>query len=91
MAWRSATRCLGKSNGLRKILDLVMNYERGNWDEISREARNLGIADEVITERYLESVDWAQQVLSGHSVSELQPASRAGEPASVMSLVAMTD
>ncbi|MGA8677250.1 MAG: HDOD domain-containing protein [Candidatus Acidiferrales bacterium] len=65
---------LGKPNGLRKILDLVMNYERGNWDEISREARSLGIADEAITERYLESVDWAQQVLSGHSVAELKPA-----------------
>lgn len=65
---------LGKSNGLRKILELVMNYERGNWDEISREARSLGIADEAITERYLESVDWAQQVLSGHSAAELKPA-----------------
>jgi c-di-GMP-related signal transduction protein len=65
---------LGKSNGLRKILDLVMNYERGNWDEISREARGLGFADEVIIERYLDSVDWAQQVLSGHNDSELKPA-----------------
>ena len=73
--WREIRNALlGKSNGLRKILDLVMNYERGNWDEISREARSLGIADEVITERYLESVDWAQQVLSGHSVAELKPA-----------------
>jgi c-di-GMP-related signal transduction protein len=65
---------LGKSNGLRKILDLVMNYERGNWDEISREARGLGFADEVIIQRYLDSVDWAQQVLSGHNDSELKPA-----------------
>lgn len=65
---------LGKSNGLRKILDLVINYERGNWDEISREARGLGFADEVIIERYLDSVDWAQQVLSGHNDSELKPA-----------------
>lgn len=65
---------LGKSNVSRGILDLVTNYERGNWNEISREARRLGIADEAITERYLESVDWAQQVLSGPSVAELKPA-----------------
>lgn len=64
---------LGESNGLRGILDLVMNYERGNWSEISRAAADLGIADDVITECYLESVDWAQQVLSGHSVAELKP------------------
>jgi EAL and modified HD-GYP domain-containing signal transduction protein len=67
---------LGKSNGLRKILDVVLNYERGNWDEISQAAAGLGIGDEMITERYLESVDWAQQVVSGHNASELKPAQR---------------
>ncbi|MGC2269951.1 MAG: HDOD domain-containing protein, partial [Candidatus Acidiferrales bacterium] len=65
---------LGKSSALCQILDLVLNYERANWNEISRAAAALGIADEVITERYLESVDWAQQVLSGHSAGELKPA-----------------
>jgi c-di-GMP-related signal transduction protein len=64
----------GKSNGLRKILDVVLNYERGNWDEIRQAAAGLGIGDEVIRERYLESVDWAQQVVSGHNASELKPA-----------------
>ena len=65
---------LGKSNALRRILDVVLNYERGNWDEISQAAANLGVRDEVITERYLESVDWAQQVVSGHNASDLNPA-----------------
>jgi hypothetical protein len=37
----------------------------------------LGIGDELITERYLESVSWAQQVASGRDLSELKPASGA--------------
>ena len=68
------TALLGKSNGPRKILDLVLNYERGNWEEVSGAAANLGISEEVITSLYVESVGWAQQVLSGHGVTELNPA-----------------
>jgi c-di-GMP-related signal transduction protein len=65
---------LGKSNALLKIWGVVLNSERGNWDEISQAAAGLCIGDKAITERYLKSVDWAQQVVSGHDASELKPA-----------------
>ena len=65
---------IGRPNALRDIFDLVLNYERGNFEEIASASQRLGIGEEVIPALYLESVDWAQQILSGHNEKELTPA-----------------
>ena len=57
---------LGKANKLRDIFDFVRNYERGCWEEISSSAARLGIHEDAISPLYVEAVEWARKMLSGH-------------------------
>jgi c-di-GMP-related signal transduction protein len=57
---------LGKSNKLRDIFEFVRNYERGCWEEISSSAARLGIREDAIAPVYVEAVEWARQMFSGH-------------------------
>jgi c-di-GMP-related signal transduction protein len=45
----------GKSNALRDIFDSLLNYERGNWEDLASATEGLGIRDEVIGDVYLAS------------------------------------
>jgi c-di-GMP-related signal transduction protein len=65
---------LGKTNELRDIFDFVRNYERGCWEEISSSAARLGIQEAAISALYIEAVEWARQMLSGHEKAEPPPA-----------------
>ena len=58
---------LGKVNALRDIFEPVRHYERGYWEEKGSPATRLGMSEDAVPALYLESVDWAQQILSGHS------------------------
>jgi c-di-GMP phosphodiesterase len=64
----------GKTNKLRDILDFVRNYERGCWEEISSSAARLGIQEDAISALYIEAVEWARQMLSGHEEPAATPA-----------------
>jgi c-di-GMP-related signal transduction protein len=65
---------LGKTNKLRDIFDFVRNYEQGCWEEISSSAARLGIREDAISPLYLEAVEWARQMLSGHEAPAPSPA-----------------
>jgi c-di-GMP-related signal transduction protein len=57
---------LGKDNSLRKIYDLAMMYETGSWDRLDESAARLGIPEDVIPGTFIQSVDWAKEILTGH-------------------------
>ena len=57
---------LGKANKLRDIFEFVRNYERGCWEEISSSAARPGIHEGAISPLYVEAVEWARKMLSGH-------------------------
>lgn len=57
---------LGKTNKLRDMFEFVRNYGRGCWEEISFSASRLGIHEDVIPPLFVEAVEWARQMLSGH-------------------------
>jgi c-di-GMP-related signal transduction protein len=61
-------------NALRDIFELVLHYERGCWEEIGSAAAHLGMSEDAVPALYIESVDWAQQILSGRSEGESKPA-----------------
>lgn len=65
---------LGKVNARRDIFELVLHCERGYREEIGSAATRLGMSEDAIPALYLESVDWAQQVLSGRSGVGSKPA-----------------
>lgn len=65
---------LGKTNKLRDIFEFVRNYERGCWEEVSSSAARLGIHEDAISALYVEAVEWARQMLSGHDATVTPPA-----------------
>jgi c-di-GMP-related signal transduction protein len=64
---------LGERNTLREILDIALLYEKASWDALQEAAARLGIIEDAIPAMYLQAVDWAKDVLSGHTVEEGEP------------------
>jgi c-di-GMP-related signal transduction protein len=52
---------LGKENALRRILDCVVAYEKGEWEGVSEKAGRLGLEESVLSKEYLEAVEWTYQ------------------------------
>ncbi len=52
---------LNSATSLRPVYEFVQAYERGDWDEITRRADELRLKESVVTEAYLNAVDWANQ------------------------------
>jgi c-di-GMP-related signal transduction protein len=65
---------LGKTSQLGDIFDFVRNYERGCWEEISSPAARPAIQEDAISALYIEGVEWARQILSGHEEPAATPA-----------------
>ena len=53
---------LRKQGDYRTIYDLVIAYERSNWDQVSNIAEALFLSEEEIAEAYVEAVAWAQEL-----------------------------
>lgn len=53
---------LGESNDFRAVLDLVIAYEKGSWEQVSLLAGKLGINECEILDCYLEAVTWTEQL-----------------------------
>jgi c-di-GMP-related signal transduction protein len=53
---------LGGSNEARQILDVVIAYENGNWDEALEKARALGLTEDSPATVYSEALKWAREL-----------------------------
>jgi EAL and modified HD-GYP domain-containing signal transduction protein len=56
---------LGERNKLRELFDLALKYEMGSWDALAVDAKRLGVPEAAIPDLYMESMDWARNLLSG--------------------------
>ena len=56
---------LGEKNKLRELFDLALKYEMGCWDALAADAKRLRIPESSIPELYMQSMDWARNLLSG--------------------------
>jgi c-di-GMP-related signal transduction protein len=63
---------LGEKNSLRRVLDVVLIYERAEWEQLDAAAAQIGIAPEAIPGMFLEAVDWARRVFSGQHAEEVE-------------------
>ncbi|MBZ5501656.1 MAG: EAL domain-containing protein [Acidobacteriia bacterium] len=63
---------LGEPNSLRRILDLVLLYEKGAWEEIERAGARLKIPEGVISSTYVEATIWAREILAGHPAGQAE-------------------
>jgi c-di-GMP-related signal transduction protein len=53
---------LGESNVHRQVLDVVIAYESGNWDEALEKARALGLTDDAPATVYSDALKWAREL-----------------------------
>jgi EAL and modified HD-GYP domain-containing signal transduction protein len=56
------TALLSGGNQMRQILDLVVATEKGQWPRMSFLASALKIAENSVTEAYLQAIQWSHQV-----------------------------
>jgi c-di-GMP-related signal transduction protein len=52
------TALLGKPNHFRDVLELVKDYERGDWALLHQMTRHLKIKEKKIAALYLDAVEW---------------------------------
>ena len=53
---------LGESNVPRQILDVVIAYENGLWDEALEKARALGLVENSPAVAYSDALRWAREL-----------------------------
>jgi c-di-GMP-related signal transduction protein len=54
---------LGGANRYRELLDILFCYERGDWENVVTRSRASSVRPERVTEVYLESLQWAEDML----------------------------
>lgn len=52
----------GQSNTLRAVLDTVIGYERGEWDEATLSACHMGLSQATLPDAYSTALRWVQEV-----------------------------
>ncbi len=55
---------IGKENKLHHMFMVVLNYEKGSWDELAAETESLGIKSKDIPELYYQSLGWAEKIFN---------------------------
>jgi EAL and modified HD-GYP domain-containing signal transduction protein len=53
---------VGQPNRARTVLDIVLSYERGEWDEATTAAESAGIAPDLIPSAYGDALRWAREL-----------------------------
>jgi len=54
----------GKAGNLRRILEVALEYDAGNWEKLSESSEALGLKEYAIPELHLKAIEWADEVLS---------------------------
>ena len=54
---------LGGENAFRRVYDLVLAYERGTWNAVSKAARRITLEEKVLPECYLRATEKARIVI----------------------------
>ncbi len=54
---------LGDEGHLRDFFELVLAYEKGDWDKIIVHADKLKIHQPGLHDKYIKSLEWANQLL----------------------------
>ena len=65
---------LGEKNQFRELFEIVLLYERGDWEGVHAAAAKLSIPEAVIPDLFIQSVEWARGILSGHPAADSVPA-----------------
>ncbi len=53
---------VGEQNSMRDVLQAVISYEQGNWEEFAALAKNLGLKEEKFCELYTQALRWSRDL-----------------------------
>jgi EAL and modified HD-GYP domain-containing signal transduction protein len=53
---------VGEQNPLRDVLQTVISYEQGNWEECSQLAKRLALKEEALPELHLHALRWSREL-----------------------------
>ncbi len=67
---------LGGESPFRVIYELVMNYETGVWEEVSRAASKLKIDEERVPDLYMKALEWGKEIVAGTPAPAPVPVAR---------------
>ncbi len=56
---------VGEANEARRVLDAVVHYEQGRWDEAALMATSLGLAADTLPDAFTETLGWARKLSQG--------------------------
>jgi len=59
---------MGKAGPFRSVYEVVMNYEAGMWEEVSRAAAKLKIDEEKVPDLYMSALEWGKEIVAGNPV-----------------------
>ncbi|MGD0101659.1 MAG: hypothetical protein ABSC60_15035 [Acidobacteriota bacterium] len=55
---------LGECNDLRKVLDMIVAYEKADWQSFSNAAAIAGLPEELFPPIYSSAIEWASNILA---------------------------
>ena len=55
---------LGQPGEFRDIYEIAVNYESGTWEQLVEVAQRVGVDEELFPDLFLQSLDWAKEVMS---------------------------
>jgi len=55
---------LGNVNPLREIYDVIIAYERGEWDVLAEKTARLDVPESEVSRLYITALQWVQQIFS---------------------------
>jgi EAL and modified HD-GYP domain-containing signal transduction protein len=53
---------MGEQNSLREVLQVVISYEQGRWEECFQLAKKLALKEEKLSELYLQALRWSREL-----------------------------
>jgi EAL and modified HD-GYP domain-containing signal transduction protein len=56
----------GEQSPMRDVLEIVLSYERGDWNECSRLAKKLELKEEKLCELHLRALRWGRELTHAH-------------------------
>ncbi|MCT4661509.1 MAG: EAL domain-containing protein [Tissierellales bacterium] len=55
---------LGEENEMYTLYQLIINYEKGSWDEVSIMADQIGISINKLPNYYMDAIEWSNKITS---------------------------
>lgn len=54
---------INKTGDIRPVLDLIEEYEKGNWEEVKAQALSIETNEDQLMQAYLKAVEWTKTIM----------------------------